>query len=75
MRARRAGAAAGRERMGGLVRFRTGLRGADGQEPTPGSPSRGFGSGMSLATGAVTSAPVAIGGPCGAGMRARARRP
>ena len=27
MRARRAGAAAGRERMGGLVRFRTGLRG------------------------------------------------
>ncbi len=51
-----------------------GCVGADGQEPTPGSPSRGFGSGMSLATGAMTSAPVAIGGPCGAGMRARARR-
>lgn len=74
MRARRAGAAAGRERMGGLVRFRTRLRGG-GRAGPPWLSIQGAGSGMSLATGAVTSAPVAIGGSCGAGMRARARRP
>jgi hypothetical protein len=46
---------------------------ADRLKTTRSSRSRWFGSGVSFATGAATSAPAARGGSCGLGMHVRAR--